>query len=79
MRWTLLKYRKQLGLTHSELAIKIGISINSYGKKENGLVPFKENEMAIILELFKSDSIITTLNDLFLWFLVKKSKEECAI
>jgi DNA-binding XRE family transcriptional regulator len=66
MHWTLLKYRKQLGLTQSELAQKIGISTNSYGKKENGTVPFKENEMAIILKLFKNNSIVTSLNDLFL-------------
>ena len=66
MHWVLLKYRKQLNLTQNDLAKLLRISSNSYGKKENGVLEFKEKEMVTILKTLKNKRINTNLDELFL-------------
>lgn len=65
MHWVLLKYRKQLNLTQNDLAKLLRISANSYGKKENGVLEFKEKEMVTILKTLKNKRINTNLDELF--------------
>lgn len=66
MHWNLLRYRKQLNYTQKDMADKLNISTNSYGKKEKGLTLFKENEMIMILKLLLGKNIKTNLEELFL-------------
>jgi len=48
------------------MASRLNISTNSYGKKENGLTLFKEDEMITILKLLQNKNIKTNLEELFL-------------
>jgi len=66
MHWNLLRYRKQLSYTQKDMASRLNISTNSYGKKENGLTLFKEDEMITILKLLQNKNIKTNLEELFL-------------
>lgn len=65
MHSKLFEYRKQLGLTQSDVAKILKLSTNSYNKKENGIVPFKEKEMMTIKILLKNRNINSSIEDLF--------------
>ena len=44
-------YRSMLGLTQKEMGNKLGISKETYIKRENGYIKFKDNEKMIVKEL----------------------------
>lgn len=58
-------YRIMVGLTQQELALKLGISVQSYRNKEKGRVAFKDSEKIFIRDLFGKVVEGITLEDLF--------------
>ena len=51
----LIEARKKAGMTQEELANKIGISVVSYGSKENGKIDFKLSECFKIAKILNKD------------------------
>ncbi|WP_303266008.1 helix-turn-helix transcriptional regulator [Staphylococcus hominis] len=58
-------YRKMIGMSQKEMAEKFNISIQSYSKKENGLVPFKDTEKVIFKSLLLPYFPKITIDDIF--------------
>lgn len=57
---TVKRYRKFSGYTQSDLARFLGISLQSYWKKENGKVPFSDEEKIKVRDILgKHDSSLT--------------------
>ena len=46
-------YRKMLGLTQSEMAERLNISLTAYFNKENEITPFSDKEKVIIRDMLK--------------------------
>lgn len=46
-------YRKMLGLTQSQMAKQLDISLTSYFNKEHGTTPFTDKEKIIIRDMLK--------------------------
>ena len=46
-------YRKMLGLTQSQMAKRLNISLTSYFNKEHGITPFTDKEKVIIRDMLK--------------------------
>ena len=67
MQIKLYDARKRAKLSQQEVADILGISRNSYGKKERGNVPFNLEEMFAL-----SDLLNVSLDDLF----ISRSKKE---
>lgn len=61
----ILGYRKMLGYTQLEMAAKLGISKQSYYRKENHHVPFSDKEKLIIKEMLKPLFPNITIDDIF--------------
>nr|DAT02814.1 MAG TPA: Helix-turn-helix XRE-family like protein [Caudoviricetes sp.] len=57
----LYELRKNAGLNQADLAKKIGISANQYGKKERGQQEFTQDEMFLLSNFFKKP-----IGDIFL-------------
>ena len=53
MNHTLIACRKELGWTQTDMAKVIGISLDSYYRKETGQIQFKQYEMQSIMEILK--------------------------
>lgn len=64
MQSKLILLRKNNNITQKKLANLLGISEVQYGKKEKGLVEFKQDEMFIIANFFelKVDEIFLPRN-----------------
>lgn len=60
MQIKLYEARKRAKLSQQDVADILGISRNSYGQKERGVVPFNSEEMFALSELLNS-----SLDDLF--------------
>lgn len=60
-------YRKMLGMTQNEMAIKFGISTQAYRTKEQGKVNFTNNEMRLFRDLLRNSLFPTiTVDEIFL-------------
>lgn len=70
MQWNLIKLRKERNETQEDIANLLGISLEGYRKKENGVNQFKSDEMFLIANHFDSD-----INDIFLPTKYTKSKQ----
>ena len=46
-------YRKMLGLTQTQMAKQLNISLTSYFNKEHGITPFTDKEKVIIRDMLK--------------------------
>ncbi len=57
----LYELRKNADLTQIQLAKKLGISANQYGKKERGQQEFTQDEMFLLSKLFNK-----SISDIFL-------------
>lgn len=58
-------YRKMLGLSQSELAIKMNISAQAYSQKENGKVPFKDSEKILFKKMLLPYFPNITIDEIF--------------
>lgn len=58
-------YRNIAGLTQSELARLLGISVQSYRNKEKGRVAFKDSEKVIIRDLISKIIEGIKVDDIF--------------
>lgn len=58
-------YRKMLGMTQKEMAEEFNISHYSYWRKENGKVPFTDDEKKHFKELLKPNFPTITIDDIF--------------
>lgn len=61
MQIKLYELRKNADLTQIQLAEKLGISANQYGKKERGQQEFTQDEMFLLSKLFNK-----SISDIFL-------------
>jgi len=68
--------RKALGFTQSDMSKKLGVSMQSYYRKEKGYVPFTDSEKVFLLKLFKTKFPELTIDSLFFNPFTKKCKEE---
>lgn len=59
-------YRKKLGSTQSDMAKTLGISRQSYFRKENQLVPFTDEEKLMIKEMLIPLFPNITIDEIFL-------------
>lgn len=60
MQIKLYELRKKAGLNQADLAKKIGISVNQYGKKERGQQEFTQDEMFLLSNFFNK-----SISDIF--------------
>ncbi|HHU6748646.1 TPA: helix-turn-helix transcriptional regulator [Staphylococcus aureus] len=58
-------YRCALGLSQKEMAIKLGISINTYANKENGKRDFTRLEMKNYKSLLEKNGINIDIQQIF--------------
>lgn len=58
-------YRRFKGLTQTDVAKMLGISLQSYSRKELEKVPFSDKEKIFILNLFKDDFPDLNIDKLF--------------
>ena len=61
MQIKLYELRKKAGLNQADLAKKIEISVNQYGKKERGQQEFTQDEMFLLSNFFNK-----SISDIFL-------------
>ncbi len=61
MQWTLVRLRKEKGLTQEELANKMDLHVTSYRNKEWGKSEFKANELFFLANFFNK-----RIEDIFL-------------
>lgn len=53
MQWNLYRLRKECGLTQTDVAKVLGVSLTTYSNKERGVTLFDSNEMFILANFFK--------------------------
>lgn len=66
-------YRNMLGKTQKEMAQILGISTNAYSKKEQGQIPFKDDEKILFKDMLSQYFPSITIDDIFFADRVKKS------
>lgn len=66
-------YRNMLGKTQKEMAQIFGISTNAYSKKEQGQIPFKDDEKILFKDMLSQYFPSITIDDIFFADRVKKS------
>ena len=62
---TVVKLRKFSGLTQSDMAKELGISLQWYWQKEKGLTEFNDKEKLIIKAIFNKDFPDLTIDAIF--------------
>lgn len=62
---TLKGYRVMLGLTQSQMADKLNISLQSYNNKETGKTPFNDKERLKIKSMVSEVKPDITIDELF--------------
>ncbi|MDT2864286.1 helix-turn-helix transcriptional regulator [Vagococcus carniphilus] len=72
-----VKMRRFAGLTQTDVAKILKVSLQTYYKKENGKTPFNDDEKIILKELFSKDFPEVTIDELF--FNQKVSKVESEV
>ena len=65
MKNNLKGYRNMLGLSQTEMCVKIGIGLTSYCMKEQGKRDFNQTEMENIVEVFREEDSNLTMDILF--------------
>lgn len=60
-----ISYRKKAKLTQKELAKYIGISTDSYARKERGETEFKESEMLKIAKVINETGLNVEIQHIF--------------
>lgn len=66
MNRKIIGYRSMLGMTQNEMAKQLGVSENTYRKKEHGKVPFKDFEMEKFQEVIvERTGINVSISDIF--------------
>lgn len=73
MQWNLIKIRKENNETQHDLADILGLSIEGYRLKENGVSQFKSDEMFLIAEHYQ-----LSIADIFLPTKYTLSKQSSA-
>lgn len=63
-------YRTMLGIKQKDMALKLGISSQSYSNKENGKTPFNDLEKLKLRKIFKKIDNNISIDEIF--FLSKK-------
>lgn len=58
-------YRKLIGVSQADMAKKLGISLTSYNKKENGRREFTQSEMIEITKIFQEKLPDITMDAIF--------------
>ncbi|MCW6676770.1 hypothetical protein NHG35_04700 [Aerococcaceae bacterium NML180378] len=66
------KLRRYKGLTQAEMGKFLGISLQSYYKKEKGVTPFSDKEKIMLKELFSKDFPHLTIDEIFFSDVVPK-------
>lgn len=66
------EYRRYLGLSQTDLANLLGVSLQAYWKKEKGITPFKDDEKIKITKLFQKTLPNIDIMDIFFSELVPK-------
>ncbi|KGF48107.1 hypothetical protein HMPREF0872_00450 [Veillonella montpellierensis DNF00314] len=61
----LAKLRMQAGLTQTEFAVKLGLSIKNYNHKENGIRKFTPAEMNKVYKVLKRTNPKLNMQDIF--------------
>ncbi|MDO6353565.1 helix-turn-helix domain-containing protein [Caloramator sp. CAR-1] len=74
MNKKLIAYRNMLRLTQADMAKLLNITQTSYSFKENGKVPFKQDEMIKITKFFKEKIPEITMDEIFFEEEVNKLK-----
>jgi len=65
MNKRLIAYRKMLGLTQSEVAKDIGLSLSSYSRKESGVLQFSQSQMVTVTNFLKDKISEITMDEIF--------------
>lgn len=71
------KLRRYKGLTQTDVSKILGVSLQSYYRKEKGKTPFTDNEKVMLKELFIEDFPEISIDTLF--FNSKVSKVESQV
>lgn len=71
------KLRRYKGLTQKDVSKILGVSLQSYYRKEKGKTPFTDNEKVMLKELFIEDFPEISIDTLF--FNSKVSKVESQV
>lgn len=77
MKNNVSKYRKFVGLTQSDLAERFNITLQSYSRKERGVIPFNDKEKLEIKNLFLGNFPDIKIDDIF--FVEEVSKVEIEV
>lgn len=59
------RYRNYILLTQTEMSVRLGISLQSYWKKENGLTPFTDKEKLYIKNMINDFFPEATIDSIF--------------
>ena len=59
------KLRRFKGYTQTDMATILGISLQGYWKKENGITKFSDSEKVKLLEVFREDFPDLTIGKIF--------------
>lgn len=65
MNYSVVGYRKMIGLTQYQMAKKLNISEATYRNKEKGKIPFKDFEMVQFHDLLKETKPEVSISDIF--------------
>ena len=57
--------RSYMGMTQSDLANVLDISLQSYWKKEKGITPFTDDEKVILKKIFNKSFPSAIIDDIF--------------
>ncbi|WP_342388133.1 helix-turn-helix transcriptional regulator [Salinicoccus bachuensis] len=77
MKNNVSKYRKFIGLTQTELAEHFDITLQSYSRKERGVIPFNDREKVEIKNLLLEHFPDITIDEIF--FADEVSKVEMGV
>ncbi|WPC08809.1 hypothetical protein [Globicatella sp. PHS-GS-PNBC-21-1553] len=59
------RLRKYKGMTQTDMANHLGISLQAYWKKEKGLTPFSDREKVVVRNFFNDEFPGITIDDIF--------------
>ncbi|WP_195853967.1 helix-turn-helix transcriptional regulator [Aerococcus tenax] len=57
--------RSYMGLTQTDLANTLNISLQAYWKKEKGITPFTDDEKIVLKKIFNESFPSATIDDIF--------------
>lgn len=71
------KMRRYKGLTQTDVSKILGVSLQSYYRKEKGKTPFTDSEKVTLKELFIEDFPEITIDEIFFSQKVSKVESNC--